>query len=1056
MKRVAALLIILAFLIALIPANIESRAAEENPVLKTWKFDLGGNGAASGYIGVSAEDSYNKSKGYGILQTSLDKDLTIKGSTGALSDAIHFQGANGAFRVDLKPGVYRITVTTGDDVSTIIDANGVHQLLFMTGKNAVDTFTIPITAEEGCLKIHASRGMGSTSSISAIEIEQISTDTLTKPTIWLCGDSTVASYYNTKAGDKRGWGEYLHKYIDTATYNVRNVSISGIRTEKMYTDYFGVIEKYGKSGDILVLAHGINDYRDNTKTSYITNMTSMVRCGKAKGMKVYVVKENGDYPDCKKNPLPVKKYYSDELDQIAASEYVNVIDLYQAWLHYCLEQSLVIASTFYNEGVHPNEVGADRMAKLMAELLFPKEPSWPVTVDPYPDFDSTAKVIYKTEKSGEIITNPHKGYVMEVHNLDMFYSGKHHLGIDGSDGNKAWDVTRVASGSFHWEDLNPEENIYNWEPIDAALKACDHAGMTYAIRIIAYTTNIGSDDNYGEEHDFVPDWVYKKGAEKDTTTYKGKENSPTIKVPNWSDEIYNESYKKFITALAERYDNDPRVEYIENRAYGNMSEWHTSEFDNNPMPSVEIQKSMLDHFSSVFKNTTISVFAGARDVYDYADSLGFAKRYNGLVMGRNAEWTLAPSYRSNVPTMGDNHTTYESMLKVTESSDYTRWSVDRYRDSVEIPHLTFFAIDQDSGCGFEIYRDHKDLIDEMCNRLGYNFTVTSAKRNGNKLKVVIKNIGLAPAFFDIDLCAEITDADGKKLESFGEPIRIEKGSFRDGDERAYLFEYDGKLDEMATICLTMYDRSKKASKTREPIVRFDNKNNLSCYKLKLVAKEGSTPKPSATPQPSATTEPSTTPQPSATTEPSTTPQPSATTEPSTTPQPGTTSVPSATPQPGTTSEPSATPQPEKDDNALKIGDTIRSKTAEYTIISSSEVSYNRSLKILSTITIPEKVSANGRIYTVTKIKEKAFYKNTKLKKVIIGKNIKKIGARAFKGCKKLKSVKIKGTEVTFGKECFKGIYKKAVFKVPKSKVKTYRKKLLKKGKAPKKIKVKKK
>ena len=51
--------------------------------------------------------------------------------------------------------------------------------------------------------------------------------------------------------------------------------------------------------------------------------------------------------------------------------------------------------TFYNEGVHPNEVGADRMAKLMAELLFPKEPSWPVTVDPYPDFDSTAKVIYK-------------------------------------------------------------------------------------------------------------------------------------------------------------------------------------------------------------------------------------------------------------------------------------------------------------------------------------------------------------------------------------------------------------------------------------------------------------------------------------------------------------------------------------------------------------------------------------------------------------------------------------------------------------------------------------
>ena len=67
----------------------------------------------------------------------------------------------------------------------------------------------------------------------------------------------------------------------------------------------------------------------------------------------------------------------------------------------------------------------------------------------------------------------------------------------------------------------------------------------------------------------------------------------------------------------------------------------------------------------------------------------------------------------------------------------------------------------------------------MCNRLGYNFTVTYAKIAGNKLKVTIKNTGLAPAFFDIDLCAEITDESGNKIENFGEPIRIAKGSQRE-------------------------------------------------------------------------------------------------------------------------------------------------------------------------------------------------------------------------------------------------------------------------------------
>ena len=157
----------------------------------------------------------------------------------------------------------------------------------------------------------------------------------------------------------------------------------------------------------------------------------------------------------------------------------------------------------------------------------------------------------------------------------------------------------------------------------------------------------------------------------------------------------------------------------------------------------------------------------------------------------------------------------------------------RFRETIEISHLSIYAFDQDSHHSFEFYKEQKELIEEMNNRLGYNFTVTSAKRNGDKLLVKIKNTGLAPAFFDIKLAAELTDMDGNKLGNFGAPIRITKGSFRDEEEKTFLFEYDGVLDEDANICLAMYDCNNSLVAGKDPTIKFDNKNTLSNNRLLL-------------------------------------------------------------------------------------------------------------------------------------------------------------------------------------------------------------------------------
>lgn len=149
---------------------------------------------------------------------------------------------------------------------------------------------------------------------------------------------------------------------------------------------------------------------------------------------------------------------------------------------------------------------------------------------------------------------------------------------------------------------------------------------------------------------------------------------------------------------------------------------------------------------------------------------------------------------------------------------------------------------------------------------------------------------------------------------------------------------------------------------------------------------------------------------------------------------------------------------------------------------------------MTNVVIPNQITIDGNVYQVTSIAPKAFGNNIKVTKVTIGKHVKTIGTSAFSGCKKLKSVSmganvttinkrafykcgkltkitipakvskigeetfftckqlksitIKSTKLTskkIGKGAFKNIYSKTTIKVPKSKLKSYKKILKLKG-----------
>lgn len=80
--------------------------------------------------------------------------------TGVKSDAVQFLAygtkSNNTFNVDLPNGLYEVKVTLGNTARASVAAEGVFQVINMTGDGAEDTFQIPVT--DGQLNLLVTEG----------------------------------------------------------------------------------------------------------------------------------------------------------------------------------------------------------------------------------------------------------------------------------------------------------------------------------------------------------------------------------------------------------------------------------------------------------------------------------------------------------------------------------------------------------------------------------------------------------------------------------------------------------------------------------------------------------------------------------------------------------------------------------------------------------------------------------------------------------------------------------------------------------------------------------
>lgn len=362
-----------ALAVALLPAipdsGIQTSAAADH-----YRFDFGSKGVTNGFIGVSASDGYDAGRGYGFAQPSNMRNVDASGNY-ELSDAVQFltfgNNSQNTFNVDLDNGLYRISVWLGDTMRTSVAAEGMLQIINMTGNNAYHSFQLPVT--DGQLNINCTAGKENYAyTLSALEITKLSSDPTGKPTIWICGDSTVCNYYPLDTSTQAGWGQVFDKYVDTDKYEVRNLAASGQFAKGFVTGgQFDPVLKYGKEGDLYIISIGINDTNYSNGDEYYETVKSMSQQAMAKGMTVILVKQQGRADDISRSSLLTGRWFGGQLDAVGRELGIQVIDLFNLFQNHCLSigQSATYGLYMANDTLHVNRAGAMKLSELIANEI---------------------------------------------------------------------------------------------------------------------------------------------------------------------------------------------------------------------------------------------------------------------------------------------------------------------------------------------------------------------------------------------------------------------------------------------------------------------------------------------------------------------------------------------------------------------------------------------------------------------------------------------------------------------------------------------------------------
>lgn len=419
---------------------------------------------------------------------------------------------------------------------------------------------------------------------------------------------------------------------------------------------------------------------------------------------------------------------------------------------------------------------------------------------------------FSVKEETKPVSNPHKGWVQYAYSADNFE--EYAVGIKN---NPTWQFTDTVYTRFNWCNIETSKGKYDWSAIDKYIELCKKYNKRFAFGIIPSDSGCDSKDG------LVPQYVYDEGCKYDMAKTNSFYNKSGIqRTPVWSDPKYIEAALNLAKAVAERYDGNEYVEFIDVRMFGNWGEWHTYGLEGSTMPSDKIMMNSLDKWAEYFKKTQLVMPVNGdkpTDVTQYAVDLGISLRRDGTIALKDSELALLIAVEKNLPAVGEFCYDYNYMVK------NDMWEAERLRTVVNNGKLTFYALGASVYDGLDMYNANHEIIDELQNRLGYNFVVTNAylKNYGKKaaFEFTVENKGVASTSFPFTIKAAYTDQNGNVLSEINDNFSFEIGEFESGASKKFKIDLETEnVPKGAFLAIGIFENGQDMT----PTVKFGNKN----------------------------------------------------------------------------------------------------------------------------------------------------------------------------------------------------------------------------------------
>lgn len=195
-----------------------------------------------------------------------------------------------------------------------------------------------------------------------------------------------------------------------------------------------------------------------------------------------------------------------------------------------------------------------------------------LTIDQFVEQPIRANTFYPIEYHGTL-NNPFKGWA------------------PNSQGGPYQQPHRLVRTQLLWSDIEPERGVFDWETFETRnnFEYWDSMGVSYIIR---FRMDVPSKRN--ADHMEIPQWLYEM-IDGDGTHYDNDDIGTGFS-PNYENPILIAEHERLIKAIGERYNDDPRVAFVQLGSVGHWGEWHTWPEGSGKFPVEEVANQYMQHY----------------------------------------------------------------------------------------------------------------------------------------------------------------------------------------------------------------------------------------------------------------------------------------------------------------------------------------------------------------------------------------------------------------------------------------------------------------------------